>query len=435
MRIGCPGGSFLPADEPATAKPLVQNKSPLITSVGRSMAGTHTAADIEYERNACLDLLTKVRNRADIRQLIAELEKSPTMQLSGNRRQRRTAKMQANGRFHVAEVYSPPRMTEAARAAGLKDGWSLDLTKNDENGEPWDLSKESRQKEAMKKVKDDKPFILVASPMCAPLSALQEVFNYPGMETEEVRRRLEDGLKHVKFALELCLEQYRNGRLFLLEHPAGASTWSTEMIANMEKLPGVEVVTFDFCTLGMKAQDKDGEMRPAKKRTSVITNSSSTQLLLREAQCHRQHRHVKLLDGRAKACEIYPEKFCRLVCEGVKQDMVNAKWRDEQANIFDITTPMGKLLKLQEEAEKMIQMEHVNPPEEDFIEQMYEGLEFVDDVSGEPLEKDEAIKARKVEIKYFKDKGVYTKVKRQAWMTVISTKWLDVNKGDSINKI
>ena len=36
-------------------------------------------------------------------------------------------------------------------------------------------------------------------------------------------------------------------------------------------------------------------------------------------------------------------------------------------------------------------------------------------------------------MKFFKDMGVYTKVVREPKMNVISTKWLDVNKGDKKN--
>ena len=41
-----------------------------------------------------------------------------------------------------------------------------------------------------------------------------------------------------------------------------------------------------------------------------------------------------------------------------------------------------------------------------------------------------AIQSRKVEMEFFKKMKVYTKVKREAWMSIISTKWIDTNKGD-----
>ncbi len=77
------------------------------------------------------------------------------------------------------------------------------------------------------------------------------------------------------------------------------------------------------------------------------------------------------------------------------------------------------------------------PPEENndiaSCKQLYEGLEFTDDLTGAPLDKDLAIKARKLEMDYFKKMKVYTKVRRGKWMKVISTRWLDINKGDTRN--
>ena len=52
---------------------------------------------------------------------------------------------------------------------------------------------------------------------------------------------------HMKFALTLCLQQYLAGRLFMFEHPAGASSWSTKMMFDMLSREGVFLAKFDFC--------------------------------------------------------------------------------------------------------------------------------------------------------------------------------------------
>ena len=59
---------------------------------------------------------------------------------------------------------------------------------------------------------------------------------------------------------------------------------------------------------------------------------------------------------------------------------------------------------------------------------MYEGVEFVDDISGLHLDKAMAMAARKVEMQFFQKMNVYTKVRREPWMRPISTKWIDCNK-------
>ena len=68
------------------------------------------------------------------------------------------------------------------------------------------------------------------------------------------------------------------------------------------------------------------------------------------------------------------------------------------------------------------------------MEELYRDMEFYDDVTGQPLDYDMAVQARKTEMKFFKKMGVYTKVPRQMakdlGCKVITTRWLDINKGD-----
>ena len=42
--------------------------------------------------------------------------------------------------IQVSEVYSPPRVVEMVNKMGLRGGWSLDLTSQDEDGRPWGIS-------------------------------------------------------------------------------------------------------------------------------------------------------------------------------------------------------------------------------------------------------------------------------------------------------
>ena len=78
--------------------------------------------------------------------------------------------------------------------------------------------------------------------------------------------------------------------------------------------------------------------------------------------------------------------------------------------------------------------EFVIPPEEKVFDDLYGEATFVDDVTGSVLNKKEAVKGRQKEMVFlFKWGGVYKKVKREHYMKVISTKWLDINKGDETN--
>ena len=99
--------------------------------------------------------------------------------------------------------------------------------------------------------------------------------------------------------------------------------------------------------------------------------------------------------------------------------------RQGQEEVFDISRPIQRLLNVQQKLEDLIV-----PPEES---EMYRDATFFDDVTGSELNKKEAIKARRKEIQFFRDRRVYTKVSREAHMKIIATKWLDINKGDTTN--
>ena len=66
----------------------------------------------------------------------------------------------------VAEIYSPPRVCERAKAHGLRSGTSFDITTRDKDGRPWDFSKIDMRERAVKRINKEKPLLIVDSPMC-----------------------------------------------------------------------------------------------------------------------------------------------------------------------------------------------------------------------------------------------------------------------------
>ena len=66
----------------------------------------------------------------------------------------------------ISEIYSPPRIEPHAVKAGFPPGWSLDLTVNDEHGQPWDFSKHECREKARQLIRKSRPMLLVGSPMC-----------------------------------------------------------------------------------------------------------------------------------------------------------------------------------------------------------------------------------------------------------------------------
>ncbi len=66
---------------------------------------------------------------------------------------------------HINEAYSPPRVTKMAERVGMISGFALDLTTNDEKGEPWDFTKPEKRYKAMQWVKQKAALLLIVSPM------------------------------------------------------------------------------------------------------------------------------------------------------------------------------------------------------------------------------------------------------------------------------
>ena len=192
----------------------------------------------------------------------------------------------------------------------------------------------------------------------------------------------------------------------------------------MFKYKRVCTVDFDFCQLGMQS-----EGYPVKKRTRIMTNSPKIANRLARFQRNSSHWHIPLMNGRASACQVYPRKFCAEICLGLKEELAS--------------TALGSVSKLdtldvvRELLEVFEQHPHDNEAakEREYMEHLYSGREFFDDVHGKALDKDLAIEARRLELECFHKMCVYTKVPRsQAGSSkVITTKWIDTDKGHAEN--
>ncbi len=413
---GVQGAIGVPADEAAAETSPVDARGCNDSTTGDSAEKRQRLAALE-------ELLGLSRASEIIEQIERGMPRQPV-----NHRQRRTAKLN-DAKFHVAEAYSPPRMVLAAKRMGLRPGWSLDLSEVDEStGQPWDLSTAAAQKRAMSKQKEDEPAMLVVCPPCGPFSSWMNV-NFSSKPTEEVREILWNAMRHLTFAVEMCIEQAKNGRFFLFEHPYQATSWQTGIMQRLLNMRGVMKFNFDFCTMGMKAKDANGEIGLVKKRTGLVTNSRHVAGLMEKAQCRGGHQHVVLQDGKPKACERYPDAFCDSVCLGVKMELEDEVWLNKIFTKVAEKEMIGSLLEVQEKFEAMAEPDEEEDEMKKYRE-LYQESDFIDDISSAALEKDLAIRARMTEMSFFKKLGVYTKEPRQIWMKVITTRWIDTNKGD-----
>ena len=79
-----------------------------------------------------------------------------------------------------------------------------------------------------------------------------------------------------------------------------------------------------------------------------MTNSRHLADVLRQAQRDGVHRREQLVGGKAKQCEVYLEKFARLIGAALKREIADAKWRRRVAQKFEIRPALERLMAIQE---------------------------------------------------------------------------------------
>ena len=98
-------------------------------------------------------------------------------------------------------------------------------------------------------VEAEKPMLLIGSPMCTAFSAWQHLNKHrrdPTVITKEYTR----AMIHIRFCMELYALQAREGRYFLHEHPAQATSWAEEEVRRIANMEGVTVALGDQCQYG-----------------------------------------------------------------------------------------------------------------------------------------------------------------------------------------
>ena len=364
----------------------------------------------------------------------------------------------------VAEIYSPPRVTRAAKllpSLRMLPGFALDLTTVDERGEAWDFSKAERRQAARGLIDQHKPFLVVGSPECTKYCTWQAVCE-GRRDPAAVRRERAAADVHMRFVCEIYAQQYNAGRYFLHEHPDGATSWGLKCVQDVLRLPFVERVVGDQCQYGQQTDEGD----PMRKRTGWMSNSAA---LLRRLDarcrgsrgtCTRQGggRHA-IVSGsrRSRQAAVYPFKLCRAILEGAR-DQLRQDERLKDGVFCILPRPDCHMTDQQLErrlertmgiefhrdfpdcaAEKSTQRvaaatcDHAEALAADVRQQEF----YKDALTGQPLVPALVHAARREELEYFNSMKVWElrsceEARRQQGKPPISVKWVDVNKGDDL---
>ena len=78
----------------------------------------------------------------------------------------------------VSDIYSPPMVTAATKLLPelrIIAGFALDLTTADTDGQVWDFDSQVMRERALKKVLEERPLLLIGSPMCTAFRPWQKI--------------------------------------------------------------------------------------------------------------------------------------------------------------------------------------------------------------------------------------------------------------------
>jgi hypothetical protein len=332
------------------------------------------------------------------KQRLANLESQKIRKedVSAVTQRKRTSELEEPNRI-ISEVYSRPRAAPMASKHGVIQGSSIDLKEIDpHDGMPWDLDIPAKRERLRRLIREQRPTLLIGSPMCAAFSQLQNLNKGkgdPAMKQELMKR----AVAHVKFCCQLYELQVREGRYFLHEHPLVATSWQLPCVIQTMALPGVQVVIAHQCCYGPLAVDDLGPglvMKP----TRFMTNSTKVPDRF-SPRCQKDHRHVQLVGGKAAAAAVHPAELCRAIVKGISEQM-----NEDEKNMLLAVESIVK--------DQTDDGQWTTTTVEEYRTHANEnhGAEFWDHVNGGKLDRKEVMKARRTEIEYIRRMKVYERV-------------------------
>jgi len=354
----------------------------------------------------------------------------------------------------LSEIYSPPRVSAVAKLCpsfGILPGFALDLTTHDDDGKTWDFDNDEMRARAWKKLTTEQPLLLIGSPMCTAFSAWQYINNSkrdPAVVAKEYAR----GLRHLTFCCEMYEYQVSQGRYFLHEHPAQATSWQTQIVKRIMDLEGVARTVGHQCQYGAES---DGH--PIKKPTGFMSNCAGIRKALsktclgRKGNCSRiaGGQHI-LCNGRvARMAAIFPVRLCKAILGGLRDQLrADGAVHDGVVGIHEHERHVSNDADVSSPASCRVEPGVVTDPScgedkyaivDGHLLKFDDGQgPFFDDLTRQQLPSLLVKAARKKELEYFQSKCVWKRVPiseshRVMGRPPVTVRWVDVNKGDDEN--
>ena len=128
-------------------------------------------------------------------------------------------------------------------------------------------------------IDEEEPELVTGSPPCEAFSQLLHL-SKSKRDPAVVQNRLNVGRSRLRTAIGVYRKQYEAGRLFLHEHPHGASSWQDEEMVDLANLPEVYTAKGPMCHWALKSTDLGKQVLKrllgvghVRKETGWLTNS------------------------------------------------------------------------------------------------------------------------------------------------------------------
>ena len=330
------------------------------------------------------------------------------------------------GSAQVVEIFSPKRFVRKAAALGLRPGFAVDLCEpkpyGKNEGEYWDLMKESDVQELEVMIDYEQPWFVTGSPPCTAFSALQNI-NVHKRNSQVVEKEKSDATKLLEVAIKFYNKQVDENRYFLHEHPLGCDSWDHPSMIELQRRPGIFTVTSPMCCWQAQLPGRGGEGF-IYKPTKWVTNSVKLAQALDQVCANKRagkmiHRHTTLIGGIAYQAASYSPKLVKVVLRAMRDEALQQGWLSSVDARYGGPDPT----QTQFDTENL----------DDAVEKM----EHYDSITGEQLPHHLIAQGKKEEIEWTRSIKLYTKVPRSQALAsgakVIPVKWVLVNKGDPDN--
>ena len=294
------------------------------------------------------------------------------------------------------------------------------------------LHTEAGVEELSRRLREDKPLLLIGLPPDGPFADLQRKYEeLEKIPKEKVKKRLEKGRKELRSCLDGHKHQVHEGRYYLQECPRGMKSWEHAQYQSLSE----ESYTVEgpMCVWSVDESGKALAGSKLKKKTRWITNSAAIASALKRC-CKESSPHVLVWkrrlvfeEGKIKVKLRYPPKLVNAIVKGIKAQLV---LDGEMREIGHVGGPDPH-----EEAD-FEEHHHSCLPK---ANELHVSEPVIDANTGATLDPKKVAEARASELEWVKRQGVYTKISEdtcyaETGRPPITLKWVDRNKGDSVHE-